>query len=271
MNPDILGIHGLKEILRDIGEACSKLEIEFFIAGSVATNIHYAEGHLRPSLTKDVDFVVHVPHETQYYELKDILIIEYGYSPDPSNEFRVIRPDGNAIDLLPFGSLEIDDSIDRKTIGFVNLTPNGLQEIFSSGLNQIKLAGYDYKVCGISAIIIMKIIAFDDRPGKRQKDIRDINSIIMHYEQIEDDLVWSEYDYIFDTLPDDEISPYVLGSEMRKITSENPNLHRRIEDILRQAIHQTNPIAELMIVNAQTDTIEDKTTLIKNVLRGFTG
>ena len=62
-----------------------------------------------------------------------------------------------------------------------------------------------------------------------------------------------------------------LGSEINKIIESNSDLKTRIILILDKAINQENSFLNTMIVNAETETIEDKLQLLQKPLHQLAG
>jgi len=60
-----------------------------------------------------------------------------------------------------------------------NIALDGFKEAYSA--TEVKIGEEVYKSCTIPAVVILKMIAFDDRPDRRIKDIKDINLICKYY------------------------------------------------------------------------------------------
>lgn len=48
-------------------------------------------------------------------------------------------------------------------------------EVYQSGTEEVEMeTGHNFKIATLPSIVLLKLIAFDDRPEKRSKDARDI-------------------------------------------------------------------------------------------------
>jgi len=182
-----LAIDGLKDVLVQVSAACDLLKIDFFIVGAVARNIWYAANNVSSAGTKDIDFGVYIPQEKDYEALKQKLQHEFGYTVNKENSFCLISPEGKQIDLLPFGEIENEGEVIIDGAGLTRINLDGFNEVFKNGLNEITLEDSKYSVCSIPSVVILKMIAFDDRPERRVKDIKDIDRIFKYYPDIENE------------------------------------------------------------------------------------
>lgn len=271
LNYDALAADGLKDILQQVSSACKELGINYFIVGAVARNIWYASNGESVSGTKDVDFGIYVPTDLKYNELRQKLIAKYAYTASSHNAFCLITPNDQQVDLLPFGEIEKQEQIRIQGKGFTNLHLEGFKESYEMGTTKAIIGNEEYTVCTVPSIVILKFIAFDDRPERRIKDIEDVNAICKHYADIEAEYIWSEH---FDLYQNDRehqtVAMIVLGREIKKIMASNQQLKLRITKILDKAIRQENSIAVHMIDDVETETLEMKIDILKHIKQGIT-
>ena len=267
---DALGNSNLKKVFEDIIAASAALGVDFFGVGALVQNIWYLENNKMPRGTKDIDFGVYMPDERTYSDLKFELINEYGYVQAENNAFCLISPDGIQLDLLPFGEIENDGKVMIEGKGLIDISLDGFVEVYKNGLRSVDIDSQTIKVCSIPAVVLLKLIAFDDRPEQRYKDPLDISSVMKHYHLLEDALIWEEYNRFFDgDLDSPEIGIMVIGCEMRKITKNNLRLHARINDILDRGIQLSSSLAVRMIVSGSDETVEEKQNLLKLLKKGL--
>lgn len=269
---DALAVGGLKDILQQVSSACNELDINYFIVGAVARNIWYASHGENVSGTKDVDFGIYVPTDLKYNQLRQILIEKYGYTASSQNAFCLITSNDQQVDLLPFGAIENQEQIRIQGKGLTSLHFEGFKESYEMGTTKAIIGEEEYIVCTVPSVVILKLIAFDDRPDRRIKDIKDINAICKNYADIEDEFIWSEH---FDLYENDrehrEVAMIVLGREIHKIVAKNQRLQSRIIQIIDNAIHQENSITVHMIDDVETETIEMKINILKHIKQGIVG
>lgn len=268
INYDALQIDGLKEVFIQINETCTKLEIDFFIIGAIARNIWFVENDEEARGTKDIDFGVYIPDVNKYSQLKDTLKEEYKYIESSGNDFCLITQDGKQIDLLPFGEIE---DIEGDKIPLTAITFDGFKETFEFGLIDVNIGDEKYKSCSIPAVMILKLIAFDDRPEIRGKDAVDIDSICQYYPSIEEEHIWSNYFNLYEEGREHEqVGIMGLGREMKKLTKSNKELEDRLLSIMDKAINEESRLLPLMIQNSEKETIEMKRKVFEWLKLGFT-
>jgi len=247
------------------------LGIDFFGVGALARNIWYVQNEEYSRGTKDIDFGVYVANEGEYNQLCGKLIEDYKYTIVSTNAFCLISPQGVQVDLLPFGEIENEGKVVIEGKGLVSINLDGFKEAFEYGAVGATVENDNFKVCSIPSVVLLKLIAFDDRPERRPKDSIDINSILMHYPQIETELIWEGYNFLYedDEKTHDEIGIEVLGFEISKIISNNEDLKNRVLDILDKAVKLKSKLAELMIQNAEKETIKMKLDILQSLQNGI--
>jgi predicted nucleotidyltransferase len=178
------------------------------------------------------------------------------------------------VDLLPFGKIE--DALGKVTIkgaGLTSINLLGFTEIYESGLPQINLEDkHEFKFCSLPGIVILKFIAWHDRPEQRHKDIIDICNIVKHIFGMYANEIWEHHNDLFidDKLEIFDISIIVLGREMKVIIQRNSALQKRIDLILEENSNDSSksPVAILMSQYCK-NTIEDNIKLLNLLTRGL--
>jgi predicted nucleotidyltransferase len=109
---------------------------------------------------------------------------------------------------------------------------------------------FKLKVATLPAIILLKIIAFQDRPEMRLKDPQDIYEIITHYFNLQSELIYDKHPDLFDQETELElISCRVIGREIRNIVSDNRVLQQRVVDSLVSEIDKSEKSVFLKSIN----------------------
>lgn len=268
---DSLSVKGLKRPLEEIATACKNHGINFFIVGAIARNIWLATNDERPSGTKDIDFGVFVSDVAIYNELKESLIKDFNYTPSQENDFCLLSPEGKQIDLLPFGEIEEDSELRVEGVGLTSIKLDGFKEVFERGTIDVKIDKEVYRSCSIPGIIILKMIAYDERPDRRVKDVEDIDNICQNYPILEDENIWTNHSDLYrDELDHLDVGMIALGREMSKLISDNEKLRGRIIEILNKAISLESGFISIMIRDPAIETINQKRHILRNILRGLT-
>lgn len=267
-----LGDTQLKHVIADIVAASKALGIEFFGVGALARNTWYVDNDLPARGTKDVDFGVYIPSEKVYLQLKNKLIQEYGYTASSTNAFCLISPQKIPVDLLPFGEIENNGKMLVEGKGLTGISLEGFTEVHLNGLKSVDIEGDNINVCTIPSVVLLKLIAFDDRPDQRMKDPLDVSSIFKVYPEIESDFIWNDYHDLYDeNLSHDEVAIKVIGFEVRKLIVKNAALLARVNRILDDAISESSKLAAYMIEDSQVETVQTmiaKLIVFKSGLNG---
>ncbi len=269
---DALAVVGLKDVLIQISETCNELNIDFFIVGAVARNIWYASHNKSPTGTQDVDFGIYVPTEKKYNALRNVLKKKYNYTASTENAFCMFTPTGIQIDLLPFGKIEENSKVLIEGKGLTKINLDGFEDAYNLGIKEVAIGKEVYKTCSVAGIVILKMIAFDDRPEHRVKDIMDISSICNHYPDIETNLIWNDHSDLYeDNREHAEVAMIVLGREMRAIIAKKTKLQNRIINILDKAINQKSTFMLHMIEDPVEETLTSKANLLRHIKQGLVG
>lgn len=265
-----LGSPAIKNIVSDLKKASSVLGIDFFGIGALARNVWYLSNDMTARGTKDVDFAVYVPTQQVYIELKDLLVREFGYQNLSTNSFCLASPYGLPLDLLPFGEIGNNDKVTVEGTGLVTINLQGFPETYLYGLVEAELESDKIKICTVPSVILLKLIAFDDRPENRPNDPADISSIMKHYPDLEAEKIWDEYGFLYtDDLEHEEVGIKVLGHEISKIIKKNEQLTQRIKRIVTDGITGNSKLAEKMILDSSSETVADKQNSLSILLTGI--
>jgi predicted nucleotidyltransferase len=268
---DALGNEYLKQIISDTVRASNDLGIGFFGVGALARNIWYVENDMPPRGTKDVDFGVYIPAVDTYLALKSKLIQDCKYAQSEGNAFRLISPNGVPVDFLPFGEIENQNKVLIDGKGLTSVKLDGFEEVYKKGIRTVDLGGGQViNICTIPSVVLLKLIAFDDRPEYRSKDPLDISSIVNNFPHIESDLLWEKYSDLYDKdVSHEEIGVIVLGSEVGKLICENKDLLNRVLRIVQDGLDLKSRLAERMIIDSDNETISQKQHLLRLFKEGI--
>lgn len=250
--------------------------IDFYLVGAVARDVWMNAINNLPAsrITKDIDFAVLINDKGTYPQLIEYLINYEGFAAYKGNAFVLIWKDKTQVDLLPFGNIEDEDG--TVTIDGTGLTSTSLQgftEVYEAGLPQINLEDkHQFKFCTLPGIVILKLIAYDDRPEIRADDINDICHILKHFFDMHSVQIYDHHHELFDNENAEliDIAATVMGREMKTIAQRNPTLQQRITSILQANITNSDdsPIAILML-QYFGNTVEDNIALLKHLITGF--
>ena len=177
------------------------------------------------------------------------------------------------IDILPFGGIEIDDEIRFSGTGFTSIKVNGFSEVYQAGTQEIQLTtGHSFKVATLPAIVLLKLIAYNDRPEIRLRDAPDVINILRHFFDLQADLIYDHHADLFggEQMELVEIAAIVTGREMRTIVADNQALNTRIAGIIKGLIDAKENSAFIrMMVTESGRSVENILNLMKRLLTGF--
>lgn len=236
-NPMLLPL--VAEMLTEMSTVCAKFGIDFYLVGAIARDIHlFANEELSSKRrTKDVDLAIAISDQGQYNQIKTSLIETGFFESHESETIKLIYKKGIEVDLLPFGAIEQQDRYVHLTDPTFVLNMPGFTEIYPFVQDYDIGNGQIIKVCTIEGIILLKLIANDDRP-ERTKDIADIEHLIQSYFDINDDDIYTfHYDILelYDTNDNDYIQlvcSRLIGRKIAQILSQSLELGNRVKKIL---------------------------------------
>ena len=263
----------LKELFQILEKVLSSINIDYYVIGALAKDSWFAKEDISSRTTKDFDIAVMISDVDQYRDLKEKLIQDYGFTESTTNTYVLHTPFGYPIDILPFGAIEIDDEVHLKGKRVTAVRTNGFKEVYKKGVIPVKTDDqFEFQVATLPSLVLLKLIAYDDRPEQRYHDITDIANIIANYFKIESELIYDKHSDLFER-EDLELIDYsaiVIGREISQIIKGNDKLKERLLDILGLEKRHTQKIPELMAgVRELGLTVERATTLINEILDGM--
>ena len=260
-----------KEIFLALERGFIKFGIDFYLVGATARDVWMKGIHDLPPkrATSDIDFGIMIKDSFVFDDLKSYLIEEEGFIPSKGNEFVLIWKDKSQVDLIPFGDLESEGIVTVKGTGFTSMNVEGFKEVYEQASEEIITEDQRFKVSTLPGLMILKLIAWDDRPEVRRDDIDDIAEIIKNYFHLNDEVIFKQHSDLFtDDIELDEVASQFLGREIGKIVSGNPKLVERIKGILVNGLNDSNNLAELF-ASESDETIEYSKSLISHIKKGI--
>lgn len=265
----------LKEVFDALEEAFVNTGIDYFLIGAQARDHWYQKGGKTSRETRDVDFAVLVGSQEEYNQVRHYLQEHKSYQGTKDNFFVMITPGGIQVDILPFGEIEIDDAVVMTGEGLNRIKVNGFMEVYKTGTHSIELSeGRIFKVATLPAIILLKFVAYDDRPEKRMKDAGDIANIIDNFFELQSENIYDNHADIFtpavDNMEMEEISAIAIGREINSIIADNNPLKARILSILDKhlALLAESRFLRNMLLT-ENDTIEKRAKLLQHIRDGI--
>ena len=231
-----LAIPYFREVFEIIDETMQKHNVPFYLIGASAVSLQLMKKGIKPGRgTKDIDFAIMISSYTTFKAI---------YKSLEERSFTKVRAPWtfyhrgyNIVnDILPFGEIEQEFTlnfnkrkIDLHVLGLTEVVENP-EEVFIED----KIA----KIPALPGMVILKLVAWSDRPEVRPKDLADILKIIEHYFEFNQEEIIESHNDIF---PDEDIdlrkvAARVLGRESREYLDSSPRLEQRVMNVLKMNI-----------------------------------
>ena len=231
-----LAIPHFKEVFDIIDRVLTGLGIPYYLIGVSAISLKLLQSGIKPARgTKDIDFAIMIASLSEFQEVVRALKKD-GFNKVEA-PWTIYHPAfGVVVDLLPFGEIEQEHTVNFNE-RFTDLHVLGLKEVLSKA-KLIPIEENFVKIPPLPGMVLLKLIAWSDRPEDRPNDLYDILLIIEHYFELEYDEIITRHHDIF---PEDDfnqlkIAARVLGRHARSYMLESPKVSERILSVLDQNI-----------------------------------
>jgi len=233
-----LAIPYFKESFDSIDEVMKELKIPYYLIGVNAIALELLKKGIKPSRgTKDIDFAVMVSSMNEYDQISAALTAK-GFNKVAAPWTFYSSYFGVAIDLLPFGEIEENNTINFNE-RYIDLHVLGFREVMEEAV-QVEIEEKFANIPPLPGMVILKLIAWSDRPEDRENDLSDILKIIQHYYDLNwDDIVEKHYDTL-DNEPFDRllIAAEILGRNSRIFLQKSEAIAARILQILENNLQE---------------------------------
>jgi len=227
-----LAIPYFKESFDCIDEVMQSLNIPYYLIGVTAIALELLKQGIKPSRgTKDIDFAVMISSMSEYDEMSTLLEARGFHKVSApwtfySDKFKV------AIDLLPYGEIE-ENYTDNFNERYTDLHVLGFREVMEEAV-QVNIEEKIANIPPLPGMVILKLIAWSDRPEERENDLTDILKIIQHYFELEWDEIVQHHNDILDKDPFDQkiIAAEVLGRKSRFYLKKSKAISERVLKVL---------------------------------------
>lgn len=228
-----LAIPFFREVFELIDDVLKNRGIPYYLIGATAIGIEILKKGIKPwKATKDIDFAIMLSSLEVYDEvIEDLQKVGFKKQKDPwrfsHNDYEI------TVDLLPYGEIEENNTVnfvERKT----ELHVLGYKEILPDS-RRYEIEGRTVQAPPLPGMVILKLVAWSDRPEKRGNDLYDVIKIIDHYNEIEYEANMMEH---FDLIPEEDefdermFSARILGRKAKAYLDESKDLETRIFEVL---------------------------------------
>ena len=265
----------LKPILQELTEYFRKAEISFFVIGATARDI-FMELHKEKSgrLTYDLDLAITVNNWEQWLKVEQEILKLKNFTKDKDQKQRFLYKDKFQVDIVPFGEIMKQDSkifwppdenLAMSVLGF-----NAAEE---ASLKVSVDQEVEIRIASLSGIFLLKIVAWNDRHQKSNKDADDMGFILENYLGIHEERAAVNY---YDEIYTDDFTTVkggatLLGKDVFEILLEHPRELEAIRNILTANLEKKE---ESKLINQIIEThkslyYEEVLQSIQNVVDGL--
>lgn len=261
----------LLALMRTLDSVAKQLNIPYFVIGATARDIlmEHVYGIATTRATRDIDFAVAVPSWEVFAILKARLISTGAFvsGEAPHRLLFGDGPEAYPLDLVPFAGVENNGEIAWPPDGDFVMNIAGYADAHASALEVEIASGFSVKIVSVPAMVILKILAWTDRP-ERDKHASDVVLLLRHYHEA------GQFDRLYDdgadllTAFDYDIElagAALLGRDAQRDVA--PGTRKQVHDALADARKVDKFIAQAR--RSSTVTTERATLLLNAFLRSL--
>jgi len=229
-----LAIPYFKEVFEIIDEVMTTNNVPYYLIGVNALALELLKEGIRPSRgTKDIDFAVMVS-TIQEYEHIIVALEKSGFRKVKAPWALYHEQYKVAIDLLPFGEIEENDTL-LFNERYSDLHVLGFKEVLEN-TEKVEIEEITIQVPPIPGMILLKLVAWSDRPEERDNDLADILKIFEHFDDYNWNHIIDHHHDLFNKEPFDQlkVSARVLGREASGYLNRSELLKSRILRVLKE-------------------------------------
>jgi len=224
-----LSIPYFKEVFDCIDEVMIKLNVSYYLIGASAISLELLKDGVKPSRgTKDIDFAIMISSIQEFESIVEELS-NYGFNKVEAPWTLYNAHYNIVIDLLPFGEIE-----EKFTLNFneryTDLHVLGLSEVLKDP-ETVQIEEKAIQIPSLPGMVILKLIAWSDRPEERDSDLYDILRIIEHYFDLNFDEIVEHHNDTFpenDELDQLKVAARVLGRKASQFLNISETINDRI-------------------------------------------
>ncbi|MEX2090386.1 MAG: hypothetical protein WEB62_11485 [Bacteroidota bacterium] len=219
--------------IEDLWRFASAVGTELVVIGATARDIMFEHIYnvRAPRATVDIDIAIRLANWEGFESLKKEMLLSDIFTKDKKSQHRFYHMNGQSFDIIPFGDIEKPrgnirwaNQNDMSTLGFVEAVNGAISCRISPNLVIL--------VSSLPSLVIMKLIAWDEAQPHRQRDAKDIGSILREYINTGIEQRLSDEDQDLRMAPDFDfgiVGPRLMGRDIAKIiTPESLQLVMKI-------------------------------------------
>jgi predicted nucleotidyltransferase len=266
-----LAIPYFKETFDYIDQIMGNHQIPYYLIGVSAIALELLKQGIKPSRgTKDtvrrpIDFAIMISSMTDYENISQALI-EKGYNKVKAPWTFYSDTYDVAIDVLPFGEIEEQHTVNFNE-RYTDLHVLGFKEVLEEAV-PIPIEEKIVHIPPLAGMIVLKLVAWSDRPEERENDLADILLIIQHYFELAFDEI---VEFHNDTFPEDNfdqriVAAEVLGRKAQIFLNKSKKLSERIHQVLASNLQDTS---KSQIARKWARTLDSDVEYAHSILEAF--
>ncbi len=280
IRPELLRPPSVIQVMAELGIACRQVGIDFYVVGAIARDIWLTSNGVSPRrMTADLDLALAVADADHYRQLRDLLLAHDRFVELSTSVFALRHQETSlVVDLMPFGAIA-----DERWQ--VRLDGMGMEAISVAGFNEMATAaqiveageaGDQWRVASVAGIVLLKLIAWQDRPERRGKDATDLRLLLDYYfDLLEDATLFAASNAdLLELLAtastevqasNRRVAARILGRQLGWLLHE-VGLRERVRNLLRQQIEKG---VDAPLILAMGGDLVAGQSLLSQVFAGF--
>jgi len=279
MNKNLLNISGKIEdsIINAyalIATVTQQNNVKFFVIGATARDIVFEHAYKIPvsRATRDIDLAVQVATWAQFHSLKNALIATGQFASGKMMQ-RVHYLEQLPVDIVPFGAIENESNISWPPDDSVKMSVAGFDDaLYATQTVRLRESPLlEIPVATPAALVILKLMAWQDRAAEHSKDAIDLAFILRWYLNTgqTDRLLEQHTDLLAGDVDFEQSGARLLGRDIAHIVSIQTQ-HKLQAILSRETGGQSNyRLVEAMTNRQDGRAFENNLSLLQSLYLGF--
>jgi len=259
-------------VLTTVKTVADELDMDFFVVGAAARDIimEYCYGIKTQRATLDVDLGIRVEDWSGYERLVNALAAKGFQEVNKTHRYRF---NDTLVDILPFGPIaDNSQQIIWPPENAVGMSILGFKEAYQDAL-LVRICQepcIEVKISSVVGMVIMKMIAWDEKKDVRRDDARDLLFLIKNYEHT------GAIDRLYDFYPKlleleqfnvDTACVRLLGREIIKIADKDTT--DKIKEIIKRETELDLSQRLLSAMHGSDDDFEQNHSILEKLKQGI--
>lgn len=232
----------LKKLLTELIPVFQKLEIKFFVIGATARDIIMElHGERSGRRTQDIDIAIAVDKWEEFKTIEYEITQLPDFKKDPKQQQRFLYLNDFQLDIVPYGGITTaEDKIFWPPDQSFAMTVLGFEEA-EKDLVRVKIDDtLEIDIVSLAGIFILKLVAWNDRHHKGNKDADDMGFILLNYLNIHEERAAAEYyEEVYDIkkFAITKAGAALLGIDINMLLSDNEDNKAKLKAIMEKEIN----------------------------------